>query len=284
MARRQGAAASGSTPGHIISPVEHPLVWDYVGTGRYLQVAVSKAIAQIYATKFGPVTSKKLSIIAARDGWLELLMWARSIGCVWDPNVFKSACEGNRINILEQLVGDMSLRPWRVGAYIAASTQGHIPVIQWLREHNFEWDDDVCAATAAYGQLETLKFLIANGCPCKRESICEDACRGNQLTVLQWLHDEQGCSLTLKTGHVAAKCSSLEILQWLHANNAPFDEITSALAGRFGGLDKLQYLRSRDCPWDHRTVGWSQELGQHDIAQWAIENGCPEPAEDAADY
>lgn len=275
MARRQ-AAASASVTGHIISPAEYQLVYDYVGKGRYLQVAVSKSVAQLYAAKFGTITSRKLSIIAAQNGWPELLVWARSIGCIWNSDVFLTACENNRINILEELVGDRSVHPWNTGACFATARKGHVPVLKWLHERNAPWDENVCSAAAEYGQLEALQFLFANGCPCCRVQICADACRGNHLNVLQWLHAE-GCPVTLEASGYAAVHGDIEMLRWIHANNCPWDSWTCSCAARSGSLEKLQFLRAHGCPWDCGTIGWSDEGGHHDVLQWARENGCPEP-------
>lgn len=112
--RRQTAADSAAL-GHQINALEHPSVIDYVGRGRYLQVAVSKAFTRLYVTRFGPITFKKLSNLAAGDGFLNLLLWARSIECLWDGSVFLSACENGHIHILEYLHSSDCARPdvWR---------------------------------------------------------------------------------------------------------------------------------------------------------------------------
>lgn len=275
--RRQVPASTSNTTsaGHIIPPYEYPGVYDYVGKGRYLQVAVCKSIAQLYVTRFGTTTLKSLSNIAAGSGSLEFLLWARSIGCAWDDSVFLRACESNRISILEHLVAEESLRPDGVEACEAAASAGHIDTLQFLRKHNFPWDEDVVSAAVESDELETLQFLLENDCPVPTE-VCAYACRDGACNVLRWLH-AQGCPLTHLTGNLAAKCSDIEILQFLHANNVPWNELTCAHAALSGDLYKLQFLRDHGCPWDCHTIRWARGSGHDDIAQWAIENGCPEP-------
>lgn len=271
--RRQAAAALAFTAGHVI---EHPVVWDYVGKDRYLQVAVSKSVAQLYAARFGALTSKKLTIIAAQSGCLELLRWARSIGCTWDDSVFLTACESNLINILEQLVAEGSLRPAGVIACKAAARKGHTIALQWLREHGFSWNKEVTGLAAAYGHLEALQFLFAEGCPWG-EVICEHAVSSGDLNVLRWVH-AQGCPLLLGSGYTAAcQPGDIEMLRWLFENNAPLDEWTCALAAIYNNSEKLQFLRAQGIPWDYRTIEMARDHGHDELARWARENGCPEP-------
>lgn len=244
--RRQAAASACNASSHIIEQAYIlPLVWDYVGEGRYLQVAVCKSIAQSYATRFGPFTSRELSVTAAEDGCLGLLMWADSIGCVSDKYVFLGACKRKRMNILEHFRRGSASDVGTQGFEVAAR-EGHLEIVRWLREHDFPWNQDVTRAAAASGRLEILQFLFANGCPWHND-LCADACRGGHLNVLRWLHN-RGLPLTTET----CSCAALS-----------------------GNLEMVQFLRAHGCPWNRETVRCARIRGHHDLAQWALENGCP---------
>lgn len=238
--RRQAAFAVQLAAGAVL---QHPVVWDYVGPKRYLQVAVSKTISQLYVSRFDTRTSKILSYTAAHDGCLELLIWTRIIGCYWDNTVFIHACAGNRVNILKHLLGDECLQPDETTAYIFAAEKGSIAAIQCLREHDFSWNEDVCRIAAERGQLETLQYLFENGCP-RPEDLGALACLSGRLEVVQWVHT-QGCVLDEEAAHKAAVSGSLEILQWLSANGYPLYE---DICGHAGSLTVLEWLHSQGYP------------------------------------
>ena len=54
--------------------------------------------------------------IAAQNGHLEVLQWARNNGCDWDSDT--CAC---------------------------AAQNGHLEVLQWARNNGCDWDSDTCA-------------------------------------------------------------------------------------------------------------------------------------------
>lgn len=273
---RQPAAAIHVAAGHF-GVLEHPVVTEYIGKGRYLQIAVSKAIALLYAAKFGPRTYKTLSNKAAKDGCLDLLLWTKSIGCIWDSSVFVEACKSNRINVLEQLVTDYSVRPLGITACKVGAAHGHISVLQWLRQHKFDWNEDVCSAASGAGKLETLKWLFSNGCP-SNENVFSYPCYHGHFDVAQWILD-QGVTASISTS--VALWGDMDLMRSLHPYNAPFDGDTCAYAAYAGSLQKLQFLRAKVCQWDYRTVQCAQERGHHHIAQWALDNGCASPPDDS---
>ena len=47
---------------------------------------------------------------------------------------------------------------WAAGA-------GQLEILKWLRENDFPWDEETCAAAALNGHLEVMQWLRANGCP-----------------------------------------------------------------------------------------------------------------------
>ena len=67
--------------------------------------------------------------IAAENGWLDLLKWAKQNGCEWDSFV----CGG-------------------------AAWSGHLEIIKWEKQNGCEWDSKVCNDAALRGHLEVLKW------------------------------------------------------------------------------------------------------------------------------
>ena len=78
--------------------------------------------------------------------------------------------------------------------------------LQWLRAKDtvWVWDERMCAAAAADGELDVLKWLRQLGCPWD-ETTCKNAREGRYLEVLQWAH-RNGCPwyMTVGTNRVGA--------------------------------------------------------------------------------
>ena len=85
-------------------------------------------------TKF---KKNKACNIAAENGWLDLLIWAKLNGYEWDS--------------------------WTCSY---AASNGHLEVIKWARQNGCEWDSAVCSCAAWNGHLEVLKWAKLNGCVC----------------------------------------------------------------------------------------------------------------------
>src|SRR5437868_7835842 len=67
--------------------------------------------------------------IAARNGLLDLLIWARQKGCYWDDRVCNEAAKN-----------------------------GHLEVLKWAIQNGCEWNKYVCSSAAYNGHLEVLKW------------------------------------------------------------------------------------------------------------------------------
>src|SRR5947207_1347241 len=74
--------------------------------------------------------------IAAENGWLDLLKWAKQNSYV---------CNN-------------------------AAQNGHLEVLKWARQNGCEWDRWVCNYAARNGHSEVLKWVKLNGCICDGEN------------------------------------------------------------------------------------------------------------------
>src|SRR5947207_11089688 len=82
---------------------------------------------------------KEVCNMAAQNGWLDLLMWARQNGY----ELTSSTC------------------------YYAA-LNGHSEVLKWARQNGCDWNSFVCSGAAWNGHLEVIKWARKNGCDWKR--------------------------------------------------------------------------------------------------------------------
>ena len=121
--------------------------------------------------------------LAASNGYLNLIKWARTNGCPWSEYTSARAARG-----------------------------GHLEVLQWLRANGCPWTATICSNAAAGGHLEVLQWARTNGCPWNEWTCC-GAAQGGHLVMLQWARTN-GCPWNERTCHSAAERGHLEVLQW----------------------------------------------------------------------
>ncbi len=193
--------------------------------------------------------------VAARNGHLELLQWARSRGHPWDT----WTCVNN------------------------ATRNGHLALLQWIREvePSCPWDWCICSSAAAGGHLELLQWAHDNGRP-RHVRTCTAAAEGGHLQLLQWAHDN-GCPWNKWTCAAAAAGGHLELLQWARSQECPWSAETCANAAVEGHLELLRWLRRQvpPCPWDYYTCSGAAQGGHLKILRWLRLQGpvpCPRMA------
>lgn len=238
---------------------EHPAVWDYVGRGRYLQTAVNKTVAKLYASKFDKVTSKSLINMAAEMGLINLVKWSRKQKCPWSDSVFLSSAIGGHVELMHWLhiTKHLTIR-WSTRKQVcaAAAHGGHTEALKWLRSQGFPWCKATCTTASSQGHVETLlwaRFESSPPCPWKPVEVCKVAACNNHLHVLSELrvrgvlpHNDV-CIDAISRGQV-------NILQWLLNTQYPKHGGLCTIAINYGSLDILKYLIDSQCPFSLNQI------------------------------
>jgi hypothetical protein len=98
---------------------------------------------------------------------------------------------------------------WRV------AQTNKLELLKWAREEKkCEWDEWTIHVAAEQGNLEMLKYCVANECPID-EFACANAAKNGHLEVLKYLHEEAKAPWDLGTAIWAAENGHLHILQYL---------------------------------------------------------------------
>ncbi|KAL6080170.1 Ankyrin repeat domain-containing protein 60 [Balamuthia mandrillaris] len=156
----------------------------------------------------------------------------------------------------------------------AAAAEGQLQLLQWLREKTgCPWDESTCISLASLGNLEALQWVRENGCPWNKQ-VCEEAAKHNLLHVLKWAH-KNGCPWDENTSVIAARHGHFELLKWAHENGCPCNKMVCEVAAANNNLEMLQWAREQGCPWDSRTCVEAAKYGNLQVLQWAHEHGCP---------
>ena len=99
-----------------------------------------------------------------------------------------------------------------------------LELLKWAREEKkCEWDEWTIRTAACRGNLEMVKYCVANECPID-EKACAWAARCGHLEVLKYLHEEVKAPWNYWAVRYAHENNQLECLQYLLDNNCPLPE------------------------------------------------------------
>ena len=90
-----------------------------------------------------------------------------------------------------------------------------LELLKWAREEKkCEWDDKTIRNAARQGNLEMVKYCVANECPID-EGLCACAAQNGHLEVLKYLREEAKAPWDAETAEWAAESGHLHILEYL---------------------------------------------------------------------
>jgi len=157
-----------------------------------------------------------------------------------------------------------------------------LELLQWIREEKkCEWDEKTIAVAARQGNLEMVKYCVANQCPIDAWA-CANAAKGH-LECLKYLHEEAKAPWDCETASFAARNGHLHILEYfVEREYDEFDESACSWAAEYGYLECLKYLHEvAEAPWDCETANWAASNGHLHILEYLVEREYDEFNESA---
>ena len=154
-----------------------------------------------------------------------------------------------------------------------------LELLKWAREEKkCEWDWRTITAAAEKGNLEMVKYCVANECPID-EFACANAAKNGHLECLKYLREEAKVPCDFLTAYRAASNGHLHILEYLvERKYDQFDVDACRGAAMEGQLDCLKYLReTAKAPWDLMAVYFAHEYSRPECVQYLLDNNCPLP-------
>ena len=162
---------------------------------------------------------------------------------------------------------------WRVAG------TNKLELLKWAREEKeCEWDERTIVTAASQGNLEMVKYCVANECPINGRA-CAWAAQNGHLEILKYLREEVKARWDWNTATRAAKNGHLHILEYLVEREFDeYDEFSCESAAKFGHLDCLKYLHeTAKAPWDHVAVFAAHKNNHTECVQYLLDNNCPLP-------
>jgi hypothetical protein len=154
-----------------------------------------------------------------------------------------------------------------------------LELLKWAREEKkCKWDRGTINRAAEQGNLEMLKYCVADKCPINVFA-CACAAENGHLEVLKYLHEEVKVPWDWGTAAWAAHNGHLHILEYLvERKYDKYSEWACIGAARNGHLDCLKYLHeTAKAPWNARAVREAQEKNHPECLQYLLDNNCPLP-------
>jgi hypothetical protein len=190
--------------------------------------------------------------------------------------------EMSSISTLEIAWENQSLWPYwwneKTFCYKVAQTN-KLELLKWIREEKkCKWDDCTIDEAATNGNLEMVKYCVANKCPVDAWA-CANAADNGHLEILKYLHEEAKAPWDLMTAAEAASNGHLHILEYLvERKYDEYNEDACWYAAMNGHLDCLKYLHeTAKAPWDSDAVRDAHQNDQPECLQYLLDNDCPLP-------
>jgi hypothetical protein len=162
---------------------------------------------------------------------------------------------------------------------IRVAQTNKLELLKWAREEEkCEWDEKTIRTAAEQGNLEMVKYCVANKCPIDKYACAYAASQGHH-ECLKYLHEEVKAPWDFRTANRAAANGHLHILEYLVEREFDqFDECACANAAMNGHLDCLKYLReTAKAPWNYWAVRGAHYYKHSDCVQYLLDNNCPLP-------
>jgi hypothetical protein len=195
---------------------------------------------------------------AAGNGHLEALQWLRQQGCNWNTQLIcgEAARSGSvpLMRWLQQLEG-VTITGFALNC---AAEYGHTALCKYLHDDvGIAWSESVTSAATKGCQVETLRWLLAQGCPEDPMEMCVSAAEGGCIELMaEYLQQVQQSEhtaeaqqelLTDMLNAAGAHCH-LEAAQWARERGAEWPE-------------KLHYEGTTYADWYGATLEWARGEG-----------------------
>ena len=154
-----------------------------------------------------------------------------------------------------------------------------LELLKWAREEKkCQWNEETINAAAEQGNLEMVKYCVANECSINEWASAHAALNG-QLECLKYLREEGKAPWDWRTAAWAALNGHLHILEYLvERKYDKYSEMACANAAKYGHLDCLKSLReTAKAPCDEEAVREAYKNNHPDCVHYLLDKHCPLP-------
>ena len=190
--------------------------------------------------------------------------------------------EMSSISTLEFVWENKSLWPrWWDETYfcLEVAFTNKLELLKWAREEKkCKWDKQTINVAVRQGNLEMVKYCVANECPIN-EYACARAALNGHLECLKYLREEAKAPWDFRTAARAARSGHPHVLEYLvERKYDKYNEFACQWAAMNGHFDCLKYLHeTAKAPWDYWAVRAARKNKDPECVQYLLDNNCPLP-------
>lgn len=195
---------------------------------------------------------------ALKNNQLECLLFAQESGCPWDDDFIFDAMREQGLECFNYVLERMERIPPEVCNHAARA--GYLPVQRMLHERQAPWSEASVAAAAGSGHVNTLCYMLEQGCPIGSAAYVQ-AAEGGYLACIQLLRKHE----LLRNRTSAGTVVTVNPLSW--------DARTTSAALRNRYLHVLRYAVTNGCPCDADLTVQAARTGDLPCLKFAVEKG-----------
>lgn len=249
-----------------------PELWKKIASYLPDEAFMLRCVNKRFSKDFPPHPDmyRKICHIAAGQGWLNVLQWARKHGYEWDKETCSEAARGGHFEVLKWARANGC--NWHIDTTLNAATAGHLEILQWAYKERCIIEESVHYMAAGANQLAVVKWLQE-----KEPTWIDltDAAINGHLEMIQWVLKDRDEVFEQNICLNAVRGGQLHILKWAQTLGMKLTKELTRAAAYEGRLETLQWLRSVECPWDSDICRLAICKGNLPMLQWAVSAGCP---------
>lgn len=189
-------------------------------------------------------------------------------------NIMDAAARSGSIKMLEHLQKEVPIGKSTLIEGIRSNNCRQ--VIEWLLDRKCEVDENVEEEAAKIGNIEALKTLRERPFfPGFSQNVMIFAAASGCTKVIDFLMEEEGCSLTSDVMCMAAFSGHLNVVRYLRSKQCAWDKRVCWMAAFHGHLEIIKWARTQQpdpCPWCELTVKVAIFTGQKDVVSYYKSN------------
>ena len=154
-----------------------------------------------------------------------------------------------------------------------------LELLKWAREEKkCEWGKRTINEAASQGNLEMVKYCVANKCHMDPYT-CACAARNGHFECFKYLCEEAKARWDWRTYSYAAENGHLHVLKYLvERKYVEYHVDACRCAARNGHLDCLKFLHeTAKVPWNSYAVRAAHTNNHPECLQYLLDKGCPLP-------
>lgn len=241
-----------------------------------------------YERNWHKFDKKNVCCIAAENGWLDLLIWARFHNRKWNEYTLSRAAHNGHLEILKYAYENGLKKKFNSEICSHAAKNGHLEIIKWAHSIYCKWNRQSYINAIEFGQLDVLIWALKN-CSEGKDNImlfenfsymnpkdlCGYAIHTGKLEIIKWLK-MNGYNCKSLTYEYVISCGEVEIMKWMIENGYKLNETLCNIAARYGYLEIIKLLKQNECPYNINEICIiAAKNGDLEILKWIVksENG-----------